>query len=89
MSPKFYGILWAIFATAVLFVLAIGAMTTFAIVAFGFVMFGLVFIGMIGVLPTWAAHEHEHAIEMSHQPNAVKQPKGEKAVVGFARPHHV
>lgn len=89
MSPKFYGTLWAIFAFAVLLVLLLGAMNTFAIIAFGFVSFGLVFIGMIGVLPTWAAHEHEHAIEMSHQPNATKQPKEEKAIVGFARPHHV
>ena len=88
MSPKFYAVLWTIFAFAVAVITAIGMLNTFAIIAFGFVSFGLVFIGMIGVLPTWATHEHEHAIEDAHK-IPVKEPKREKAVAGFARPHHV
>jgi apolipoprotein N-acyltransferase len=56
MSPKFYSLLWVLFAVSAGILWLGNVFTMLATVIFGFIAFGLIFTGMMCVLPGTVSH---------------------------------
>ena len=86
MSPRFYGLLWIVFAVSAGVSLLAGVFTMLTAVVFGFVAFGLVFVGMMCVLPGQVAHP---TTEAAKAPAENKQPRAANEKIREAAGSHI